>query len=299
MSTESPTTPPTPAPADAPTPRAAVRAAWQKFKRGELVSYRVMAVLLIFGAGLVFFLYMTSQSHISDSKKWLDLELASTPEDLEKISTEYRDSVPAQLAEFHLARIRLAPEGMGRLVTGDPQERQKAIASIELAKETFRKMADELKNSPVMQAECYLGLAKAELALVGITKEGRINEARGDTKTAAEWLDKLAAVAEGTPWGDDAKTLASDLRNPDVQMGQKIHSVQTSLYNMALFPPPRPGGMFGPGGMPFGAGGMPFGAGGMPLGPGASPFGPSVGPISGLPGGGPVAPLPPGHPPIP
>lgn len=296
MSTESPTSPP---PAEAPSPGAAVRATWQKFKRGELVSYRVMAVLLIFLAGIGFFVFMNIQHQVSDSKKWLDLELASSPEDLEKITTEYRDSVPAQLAEFHLARIRLAPEGIDRLVTGDPQDRQKALASIEAAKETFSKMAPELKDSPILQAECYLGLAKAELALVGITKEGRLDAFRGDPRQAAEWLDKLAAVAEGTPWGDDAKKLAADLRSPDVQLGQKIRDTQTSLYNMNLFPSRPGGGMFGPGGMPFGpGGGMPFGPGASPFGPGASPFGPMGGSISGLPGGGPVGPLPPGHPPI-
>jgi hypothetical protein len=250
-----------------------------------------MAVALIFLAGIGFFWFMTVQNTVGDSKKWLDLELASSPEDLEKITTEYRDSVPAQLAEFHLARIRLAPEGIDLLVTGDPQARQKALASIEQAKETFTKMAPELKDSPILQAECYLGLAKAELALVGITKEGRLDTFRGDPRQAADWLDKLAAVAEGTPWGDDAKKLAADLRSPDAQLGQKIRDTQTSLYNMNLFPS-RPGGMFGPGGMPFGPGG------GMPFGPGASPFGPMGGPISGLPGGGPVGPLPPGHPPI-
>jgi hypothetical protein len=297
MSTETPTTP---APAEAPTPRAAVRATWQKFKRGELVSYRVMAVMLIFLAGLGFFWYMSIQGQVGESKQWLDLELASSPEELEKITTEYPKSVPAQLAEFHLARIRLAPEGIDRLVTGDPQDRQRALAAIESAKETFTKMAPELKDSPVLQAECYLGLAKAELALVGINKEGRLGEFRGDPRAAADWLDKLAAVAEGTPWGDDAKKFAADLRSPEAQLGQKIRDTQTSLYNMSLFPSRPGGGMFGPGGgMPFGPGANPFGpGGGMPFGPGASPFGPMGGPISGLPGGGPVPPLPPGHPPI-
>ncbi|HYH65345.1 MAG TPA: hypothetical protein VD866_11675 [Urbifossiella sp.] len=291
MSTETPTTPST---TDAPSPRTAVRATWTKFKRGELVSYRVMAVMLIFLAGLGFFWFITIQNEVGDSKKWLDLEMASSPDALEAIINEpaYRESVPAQLAEFHLARIRLAPEGIDQLVTGDPQVRQRALAAIELAKDTFTKMAPELKDSPVLQAECYLGLAKAELALLGINKEGRIGEFRGDPLTAAGWLDRLAEVADGTSWGDDAKKIAADLRSPDVQLGRKIRDTQTTLYNMNFFPS-RPGGMqFGPGG------GMPFGQGGMPFGPGPNPFGQMGSPIPGFPGGGPVGPLPPGHPPI-
>ena len=82
MSTESPTTPP---PAEAPTPRTAVRATWQQFKRGELVSYRVMAVMLLFLAGAGLFVFMSIQGRVGDSKKWLDLEFASSPEDLVKL----------------------------------------------------------------------------------------------------------------------------------------------------------------------------------------------------------------------
>lgn len=289
MSTESPTTPPPPA--EAPTPGAAIKATWQRFKRGELVSYRVMAVILVLLAGLGIFWYMSIQGNVAGSKQWLDLELAATPEDLEKVITDYPNTMPAKLAEFHLARIRLAPEGIDRLVTGDPKDRQSALAAIEQAKETFTKVAPDLKDSPVLQAECYLGLAKAELALVGITKEGRIDTFRGDPRVAAEWLDKLAAVADGTPWGEDAKKLAGELRAQGGLVERDIVRVQTNLYNMALFPSRPGGGMFGPGGSPFGPGG------GMPFGPG-SPFGPMGGPISGLPGGGPMAPLPPGHPPI-
>jgi len=286
MSTESPTTPP-PA-SDSPSPGAAIKAVWQKFTRGELVSYRVMGIILVLLVGLGFLWFMNFQRDVADSKQWLDLELASTPEDLEKVITDHPNSAPAKLAEFHLARIRLAPEGIDKLVTGDPQVRQKALADVEQAKETFNKMADGFKDSPVLQAECYLGLAKAELALVGITKEGRIDTFRGDPREAAVWLEKLAVVAEGTPWGDEAKKLAADLKAPGGTSQQAIVRVQTDLYNMALFPSRPGGGMFGPGGMPFGPGG------GMPFGPGSSPFGP----ITGLPGGGPVPPLPPGHPPI-
>lgn len=286
MSTESPTTPP-PA-SDSPSPGAAIKAVWQKFTRGELVSYRVMAILLLILVGVGVLWFMNFQGNVRDSKQWLDLELASTPEALEEVIKEHPNSPPAKLAEFHLARIRLAPEGIDKLVTGDPQVRQRALADVEQAKETFAKMAPELKDSPVLQAECYLGLAKAELALVGITKEGRIDTFRGDPRAAAEYLEKLAAVADGTPWGDEAKKLAADLRAPGGASQQDIVRVQTNLYNMALFPS-RPGGGMFPGG-----GGMPFGPMGGPFAPGSSPFGP----ITGLPGGGPVPPLPPGHPPI-
>ncbi|HEX4612192.1 MAG TPA: hypothetical protein VH092_28620 [Urbifossiella sp.] len=296
MSTESQTSPETVVPG------AAVRAAWGKFKRGELIPYWIMAIILVLATGLGLFLFLRSQGRDVESRKWLDLEGASTPQDLEKIVTDYPDSVPAKLAEFHLARIKLGPEGIDNLVTGDEPVRKRALANIEAAKDTFSKMAPEFKDSPVLQAECYLGLAKAEVALIGITKEGaRFTDGisfRGSPTVAADWLEKLAAVAEGTPWGDEAKKQAADLRVPNGPLEQDIRRIQTNLYNMALFPSRGGAGMpFGPGGMPFGpGGGMPLGpGGGMPFGPGGMPPGMPIGGIPGMPSG-PIAPLPPGHP---
>jgi hypothetical protein len=291
MSTESQTPPETTSPG------AAVRAAWTRFKRGEFLSYRVMAVILLVATGIGLLVYMRGQTAVADSKKWLDLEVAATPQDLEKVVSDFPESIPAQLAEVHLARFKLGPEGIDRLVTGDDTERKKALTSIEAAQEALNKLYPALKDSPALQAECFLGLAKAELALIGITKEGRIDDFRGSPTRAAEWLDKLATAAEGTPWGEEAKKNAADLRNPSGGVTQDIIRVQTNLYNMTLFPS-RPGGMpFGPGGMPFGpGGGMPFGPGGLPP---AFPAGGPMGGIPGLPGGMPIAPggpLPPGHP---
>ncbi|MBN9519667.1 hypothetical protein J0H58_14290 [bacterium] len=293
MSTESPTTP---SPAETPAPGTAVRAAWQKFKRGELVPYWVMAAVLVLITVIGLFIFMRGQKEVASSRMWLDLEVAATREDLEKVMTDYPGTLPAQLAEVHLARVKLGPDGIDKLVTGDQGERQKALASIETAKESFGKLAPDLKDSPVLQAECYLGLAKAELALIGITKGTGLDSFRGSSTAAAEWLEKLAAVAEGSPWGDEAKKTAAELRAPGEPLMQDIRRVQTNLYNMTFFPS-RPGGMFGPGGgMPFGPGGMPFGPGGG-LPPGFPMGGP--GGVPGLPGGGPVMPpLPPGHPPI-
>jgi hypothetical protein len=291
MSTESQSPPTTP---QTTTPGAAVRAAWGRFKRGELVPYRVMAIILVLVTIVVLVFYMRSQREVGDSKMWLDLEAASSQQDLEKIIADHPGTIPAQLAEFHLARVKLGPEGIDLLVTGDENQRKKALADIESAKEAFGKLAPELKDSPVLLAECYLGLAKAELALIGITKEGRIDTFLGSPTAAAEWLEKLATVAEGTPWGDEAKKQATELRVSGGPLAQDIMRVQTNLYNMTLFPA-RPGGMFGPGGgMPPG---FPMGGPGGGLPPGFPMGGP--GGIPGLPGGGPMMPgLPPGHPPV-
>lgn len=286
MSTEPQTTP------AAESPSAALKAGWTRFKRGEVVSYRIMALLLLLGAAGLFFLYMWVQSGSLDSKIWTELDGSASEEELEAIAKNHSKHLAGKIAEMQLARGRLGQEGISQLVTGDEGQRKRALAAIELAKASLTDLAKTWEDvkAPVLQAECYLGLAKAELALVGITKDNRIDQFLGSTARAAEWLDKLAAVADGTPWGDDAKKTAAELRKSGGTLGQEMQRLQTGLYNMTLFPG-RPGGMFGGpggfGGMPFSPGGLPIGADGMPMIPGLSP----------LPGGGPVAPgLPPGHP---
>ena len=84
------------------------------------------------------------------------------------------------------------------------------------------------------------------------------------------YLEKLAEVADGTPWGDDAKKLADSLKGPSSPIAAEISRVQIHLYKMD----PR------------------LAPGGGPLEPGGT--GP-LGPIPGLPGaagmiGGPIAP---------
>ena len=86
-----------------------------------------MAVALVGVALIGLFVYMRGQQDVASSRMWLDLEVASTQEDLEKVMTDYPNTVPAQLAEFHLARIKLGPEGIDRLVTGDQAERHRVV----------------------------------------------------------------------------------------------------------------------------------------------------------------------------
>jgi hypothetical protein len=285
MSTE-PQAPPAP---PASTPGAALKAGWQQFKRGEVVSYRVMAFGLLLLAALVVFWFMTSQNTVVTSRIWLELEAASDLDDLKKLADEHPDKMVGKLAEMHIARVKLGPDGIDKLVTGDDRQRKEAVAAVEFAKEAMARLVPtwEQEKLTVLQAECYLGLAKAELALIGINRPGQISEFLGSPARAAEWFDKLAAVADGTPWGEDARKNAADLRKQGGPLAQDILRVQTNLYNMTFFP-----GRPGLGAMPFGPGGMPFSP-EMLFPGGALPPG-----LSGIPGGGPVAPavLPPGHP---
>jgi hypothetical protein len=280
---------------------------WEQFKSGKLVSYRVMAVILLVVAGIGLWLYIRSEKVVGASKVWLELEGASTEESLKKFVEDHGDTTAAKVARLHLARHLVGPEGIGQLASAtDPAARKKAVENIQKAKETFQELADQSAKNPVIQAECYLGLAKSEIALIGVTKEGS-TDIIGSVEKATEWLDKLAQVAEGTPWGEDAKKAAAALKDKSNPMRNEITSVQQMVYKLGPPPSLPGGGPLSPGGSPFGLPGLPGIPGstggvvpeatqgtpqaGPPAGVGSAPIPPSLAPV--MPGKQSSTPVPP------
>jgi len=299
---------------------------WEQFKQGKLIGYKVMALILLLVAGLGLFLYIRSEQGQAASKIWVELEGVSTVADEKKFADANLNTVAGRIAALNVAKYQLAVDGIDKLLTRDEGERKKAVENIEQARDAMVKLADEFKAEPVLRAECYLGLAKAEAALVGLTKEGKSvggvaspGDSVGSVGKVTEWLDKLAEVADGTPWGDDAKKLSATLKNPSSPVAEELKRVQTNLYNTATFPGGGPttfpgGGPHGgfPPGFPGGGlGGLPgdlFGPG--PASPGTAPTPPAVTPTPPVgpapippslapltPGGTPSTPAPPAPPP--
>ena len=110
--------------------------------------------------------------------------------------------------------------------------RKTAVQNIEKAREEFTKLVDEFKDDPILKTMCLLGVAKAEAALVGMPKEGQLEQFRGDPKKAIEWLDKVAETAPDTEWAKDAKRLADTLRNQNTQ--QQVVTLQASVYSIPM-----------------------------------------------------------------
>ena len=284
---------------------------WEQFKQGKLISYRAMAVILLVVAGIGLWLYIRSEKVVGTSKVWLELEGASTEESLKKFAEEHPDTTAAKIAKLHLARHHLGPEGIGQLASSkDAATHKQAIDNIQKAKDAFQQLAEQSPNSPVIQAESYLGLAKAEVALVGVTKEGS-TDMIGSVEKAIEWLDKLAQVAEGTPWAEDAKKAAAALKDTSNPMRNQLTSVQQMVYKIGAAPS-VPGGPLSPGASPFGSHsfpGIPGISGGPagsavpeltqgttpqavpPAGVGSAPIPPALAPL--VPGKQPSTPVPP------
>jgi hypothetical protein len=225
---------------------------WEQFRQGKLISYKWMAIILLAIAGIGTTWWIIHEKNKTRSALWIELDgLPPSPTALEEYARKNPNTKQAKLAELEIARIQLEPEGIDRLASERPELRKGAIASVEKARESFIKLAEDFKDDPLIKVVCLLGTAKAEAALVGMLKEGTLDQYYGDPTKAIEWLDKVAEAAPKTDWGDDAKKLADSLRNSK----QLVLDVQRSTYLMPTLPGfgkmPKDdihGGFGGPGG---------------------------------------------------
>lgn len=254
-----PTGAPAPAPAAAPTGAkplnqqeaktepnalaAAIGGAWDRFKQGKLLSYSTMALLLVFTAAIGVTVWVVGERRKGDSGKWVALDGTSGVKGLEEFASANPNTKQARLAALEVARSQLGPEGIDRLfvqasdfrgaLDADAKARETrttAIKNVEAAREAFGKLVDDFKSDPVLKVQCLMALAKAEAALVGVPKEGKLDEFRGDPKKAVELLDRLAAEAGETPWSKDAKKLADALRNANT--ADQVRTLQAGLYEV-------------------------------------------------------------------
>ncbi|MBP3955869.1 hypothetical protein J8F10_11290 [Gemmata sp. G18] len=209
---------------------ASLTTGWEKFKQGELVSYRVMALVLVVTAAIGVTYYILHSNSKVESAKWVEWDSLGTIASMEEYAKKNPNTIQGRLATLDVARIQLGQDGIDRFAAPDQDVRKKAVESVEKARESFTKLVDEFKDDPLLKTQCLLGCAKAEAALVGMTKEGQQDQFRGDPKKAVEWLDKVAESAPDTDWGKDSKKLADELRNLNTQ--DQVIKLQTSAYNI-------------------------------------------------------------------
>jgi hypothetical protein len=240
----------------------ALTGGWEKFKQGKLLSYPMMALILLIVTGIGLTWWIVRERRGAESARWTKFDGLSSISSLEEFVKENPDTKQAKLANLEIARAQLGQEGIEKLNALDPLARKNAVANVEKAREAFAKLVDEFKDDPVIKVECMLACAKAEAVLVGMPKEGQLEQRRGDPAKAIEWLDKVAEAAPETDWGKDAKKLADTLRNQNTQ--QQVVTLQAMVYDIS---PALPKGPSIPG-LPPGLGGPP--GDGFPI----PPFGP-------------------------
>jgi hypothetical protein len=229
---------------------------WTSFKQGKVISYKVMAVILLLAAVIGTTIYIVYERRKSNSNLWVALEEANSQSAFEEIAKKNPDTIQAQIARLNIARNQLGPAGIDRLSGLDqggefrPEIRKKAIESIESARETLGKLIDEFKDQPALKATCIYAMAMSEIALVAVpTKEvpqspGVVapTEFKGSIEKVVEWLDKLAAaVPPESPWATDAKALADSLRDKTSPTAHDFTRVQQALFRPGIEPGPGAG----------------------------------------------------------
>jgi len=227
--------------------------AWSNFKQGKLISYKLMALLLILVVGLGLWAYISSERRKTTSKQWFEFLEASSLEKLGELEKKYPKSNVGHVSEIVIARSLLGQEGIDQLNANTAEKRQKAIENVETARKEFERLLPLFEKDPVFKAECLMGLAKSEAALVGIpVKPDNLTEYRGKVSKVVEYLDRLSeAAAPDTPWATDSKKLADALRSEQAQTSADFVRVQRALtVTTPLMPeldPHGPGGMGLPG----------------------------------------------------
>lgn len=204
--------------------------AWERFAQGRLISYPMMALLLVLVAGIGVTIWIVRERRAAELAKWVELDGLTTTAALEEFIKKYPNTKQAKLAELEIARTQLGSEGIDRLTVPDATVRKAATESVEKARDAFAKLVDDFKDDPVLKVECMLACAKAEAVLVGMPKEGQLVEFRGNPAKAIEWLDKVAEAAPETDWGKDAKKFADTLRNLNTQ--QQVVALHASVYDL-------------------------------------------------------------------
>jgi len=221
---------------------------WDNFKQGKIIGYKWMAILLIAVSAIGVTWYIISERKAEASLRWMDEAEANTRDKQEEISQKYPGTIQDKLARLQTAR-GLLHDGALSLVSPEsfvspdvsPQEREKrsaqaretSVTNIETARDMFGQLLEDFKKDPVIKAQCLLGLAKAEAALVAVpASPGQLLEFKGKISTVVEYLDRLAeAAAPDTPWATDSKKFADSLRNEQSPTSDEFRRIQRSLFD--------------------------------------------------------------------
>ena len=204
-----------------------------KAKAGKLVNFRLLGLVLAAAVALSLWVILSRQTKKADSQTWRDLDAISGPESLETFAAAHGGSVQGRVAKLQRARTLLGPSGISLMSSFG--ERKKAIENIEKARDILGPLIGEFKDDPTLKAQAIEAAAKAELALVGVAKEGG-TEDRGSVDKAADLYKQFAAtVGPKTPLGEAYEKRAKDLldqKSVVVQVGKDL--------NNQFSPPPIP-----------------------------------------------------------
>src|SRR5207237_180985 len=113
---------------------------WDKFKQGKLISYPMMALILVIVAAIGVTVYITRSNRKAESAKWVELDSLGSITSLEEFAKKNPNTIQGRIAALDVARAQLGPEGIDLFAAPNSDVRKKAVESVEKARESFAKL---------------------------------------------------------------------------------------------------------------------------------------------------------------
>jgi hypothetical protein len=209
---------------------------------GEFIGVRTVTLLAILVGFLAVWLYLRGSNRRSDAETWNALNSLSGSEAFEKYADTPGSPSLTRIARLQQARFLIAQDGIPNLTSFNPESRKKGIESIEKGRELFAKLATEFTDDVTLKGQCLEGLAKAELALIGIPKADKTDEYRGDAlKAAKHYTEYAGLVGEKTPAGEallkkakEFEEKASELNTVGIALNTKYTPTKPKLEEPKL-----------------------------------------------------------------
>ncbi len=193
-----------------------------RVKTGRVGNYWVIAVVAAIIVVLGVWWYAAREGRKADAITWtgyVGLMRGPTNSEVDDFVKNHEKTTAAQLARLELARLRMGPDGIALLRSDESSQRAKGVENLEKARADLLKLADEFSTDPTLRASVLSSAAEAELALVGVPKDGSGTEKRGAVKVAAELYREAAkAIGANTPAGEGLTKRADDLEKNAIEI---------------------------------------------------------------------------------
>jgi len=181
------------------------------------------AVLLAAAIGLGWW-YFSRHSEQENSAENRDLQEATTRDDYKKIADAHPNTPAGRMARLQLARMSLR-EGLEQLYSGLSDDRAKARSRLEEARDSYRQLATDFKDAPIIVQQCLMGEAKAQ-------------ESLGDLDDALAGYQRLANEYPDSALGKEAKERVAFLENADNRA--QLEKFNAEMKRLAEAAPPTP-----------------------------------------------------------
>jgi predicted negative regulator of RcsB-dependent stress response len=189
--------------------------------RQVLVIWGVVLLAAAIGLGWWYFSRHSEQENSAENR---DLQEATTRDDYKKIADAHPNTPAGRMARLQLARMSLR-EGLEHIYSGLSDDRANARSRLEEARDSYRQLATDFKDSPIIVQQCLMGEAKAQ-------------ESLGQLDDALAVYQRLANEYPDSALGKEAKERVAFLQNADHRA--ELEKFNAEMKRLAEAAPPAP-----------------------------------------------------------